>query len=394
MADQPYIKWWTSDFLTGVIDLSAEETGVYAIILTMMADRGAPVPCGDQQDRQWLARRCNLTTRAFNRALARLIDLGKLEERDGLLGNRRMLAEIRDRDKKSNQARDAAHARWEKWEAEHPLSLPFDANGENTGKKAPVKQAEKPKLNAPKKKPEPRNSAIPAERTHVSPSRRARARPEPESESIPTHPTTEPRERPGSGRGEDENDQGEGDAQPDRLARSDLWTLYEAVAEASGHNPVVPGQIDRAFSFVEEWHRLGISFDDVVIPTIKSMIAKTDDPTRTLGRFDAAIKHQHARQAATPKGSAYTAPASPIMEVEGEDERFKPVRAELLKALGPSSYCSFLNRVRLEATEKVDGTEVMQVLDDGGGWATRLKDAHRQGLLGAVAKRHGFVDVW
>lgn len=392
MADQPYIKWWTSDFLTGVIDLSAEETGVYAIILTMMADRGGPVPCGDQQDRQWLARRCNLTTRAFNRALSRLTDLGKLEERDGLLGNRRMLAEIRDRDKKSSQARDAAMARWENWRADHPLSLFDETNGENTGGKSPVKQAEKSKLNEPKKKAKPQKPAVSAERTHDLPSRRARARPEPESETIPTHPTTEPRERPGVGRGR-EDDQGEGDATPDRLARGDLWTLYEAVAQASGHNPVVPGQIDRAFGFVEEWHRLGIDFDKVVIPTIKSMIAKSDDPTRTLGRFDAAIKHQHARVAATPAGK-YRPPASPLLEPDDEDERFRPIRAALLERLGATMFCHTVNHVRFVAAEKVNGDPVLQLTDTGGGYVTRLKDGDGYSVLRNLARAHGFVDVW
>lgn len=394
MADQPYIKWWTSDFLTGVIDLSAEETGVYAILLTMMADRGGPVPCASPDDRQWLARRCNLTTRAFNRALARLTDLGKLQERNGLLGNRRMLAEILDRDKKSKQASDAAHARWAKWADENPPSLPFDTNFGNTGDLPAEKQAEKSQKNRAKKPAKPRNSAIPAENPHQSPSRRARARPEPESESTLTHPKESDSSRDAEagrdGTG-DSKDEGE---KPDRLADKDLWAKYEAVAAASGHNPVQPGQIDRAFGFVERWSKEGIDFDAVVIPTIKAAIAKSHDPTRTLGRFDAAIHHEHARHAATPKGGPYRAPESPDLEPEGEDPQFRPMRATLLERLGAVSYSNMLNRVRFESAEKVNGDLVLQIKDTGAGHANRLKDATCFSVVRNAARALGFVDVW
>jgi len=89
-VDQRYIKMWTSDFLAGVVDLNADETGCYAILLVLMADRGGPLP----DDAQWLARRCNMTTRSFNRTVARLIDLGKIERRNGMLGNQRMMMEM------------------------------------------------------------------------------------------------------------------------------------------------------------------------------------------------------------------------------------------------------------------------------------------------------------
>src|SRR3546814_5348741 len=114
MAENPYIKWWTSDFLNGVIDLTAEEIGVYAVLLALIADRGGPVT----DDPQWLARRCGTTTRGFNRIRDRLMDAGKIERRNGLLGNRRMLAEVTERDKKSKQATDAARSRWTKWHEE------------------------------------------------------------------------------------------------------------------------------------------------------------------------------------------------------------------------------------------------------------------------------------
>lgn len=400
MADQPYIKWWTSDFLTGVIDLTAEEAGVYAIILTMMADRGGPVPCADAADRQWLARRTNLTTRAFGRALTRLIDLGKLTERNGLLVNKRMMAEIKERDSRSAQARAAAEARWDKWAAEHPATLPFDApeqrNFEKTGRKSPVKLREKPAEKPAVKKAKTAENRQSGPKSASSPFVRARdtvRAPKSESESEETNPT-HPLEaaRAGPGRAEDESDQGKAAPPPGRSP--DLRALYEAVAEASGHNPVVPGQIDRAFTFVQDWHRLGIDFDTVVLPTIRSAISATNEPTRTLGRFDAAIKHQHARQAATPKGSGYRPPASPLMEPDDEDARFRPIRAALLERLGAAAYSTMLNPVRFTATEKATGEPVLRITDQGTGHAARLKDGSGHAALLAVAHAHGFGDVW
>lgn len=389
MADQPYIKWWTSDFLTGVMDLSAEETGCYAILLTMMADRGGPLPCASKDDRQWLARRCNLTTRAFNRVLGRLVDLGKLEERRGLIANRRMIAEIKARDEKSDQARAASRARWEKWEDEHPPSLPFeepgDANGENTGRKSAVKPREKIDLNAPKKSEKPRKSADPDKRTDDLPSRgrtEPRARQSQSLEHSSPHPTTTAAS--GSGRAGGQDDQQE--APRDRLGDADLWAAYQRIAEASGHNPSQPAQVDRAFGFVEAWRRDGIDFDEVVIPTIRSIIGRSHEPTRTLGRFDAAIRHEHARRGGAKKPGDYTPPPVPELEPDDEDPRFHALRRYLLKQLGPVAFASFVNRVRFRV---VDGQDAMRVENDRPG-ALALMDDHRAVMVRSWARDHGF----
>ena len=401
MADQPYIKWWTSDFLTGVIDLSAEEIGVYAILLTMMADRGGPVPCADPSDRQWLARRCNTTTRAFGRALERLIALGKIEQRAGLLGNRRMMQEIKERDRKTEQTREAARARWAKWESDHPLSL-FDPPDQKQAKKLPKKREKNSQKNSQKnsrknsqKNPlKQRNSAIRAEKTHQIPSRaravRARA---PESESeihIPTHPTREPCKRAPDQSGR----VGSGDDQSDQVGGDRLAALYRKVVRASGFRPAGQDQIDRAMGFIRAWDALGLDHDKVLIPLISAATLKADEPTRTLGRFDAAVRLAAAKQLAAPPGKPATPPEPPLIEPDGEDPQFHPVRIALLARLGPVAFARLCNRVRFEAVETATGKQALRVRDDGTGAATRLKDALGQTVLRNIAKDHGFDDVW
>lgn len=380
MADQPYIKWWTSDFLTGVIDLTAEETGVYALLLTLMADRGGPLP----DDAQWLARRCNTNTRAFNRSLNRLIDLGKIERRNDHLGNHRMMREITERDARSKQASKAAKERWAKWAAEHPPTLPFDTNSEKTAGNSQEKPPENGEKNKPKKNEKRRKSANPVKQTHETPSRPARASSKSESDPTPPQPE-EPRDDAGPGRDEEKKD---------RLGDADLKQLFDAVCEAAGFNPIQPAHIDRAFGFVERWRADGIDFDEVIIPTIKAMIAKSPDPTRTLGRFDAAVRHENARRSAQPKGTTYRAPAEPILDHDGETDTMRAFRADLLEQVGPALYCALGNHLRLSEVEGPGGKRVLEVKDAGKGQAARLKDGGGGRMLTGLARRHGYDEAW
>jgi hypothetical protein len=85
------------------------------------------------------------------------------------------------------------------------------------------------------------------------------------------------------------------------LANADLKVLYDAVCEASGFTSADPGAISRAFAQIERWRNNGFDFDEVVIPTIRHCIANDlpePGPTRTLGRFNKAITHEHARRKA------------------------------------------------------------------------------------------------
>lgn len=382
MAASPWIKFYTSDFLNGVADLEADEIGVYTVILALIWDRGAPIA----DDPSWLARRSGTSTRRFNQIKAKLIGLGKIEIRNGMIGNHRAIAEVARRDAKSDTARKAALARWHG--ASEP-ELPLDeddpprarahgpaANGRIIPAKKADSSQEQTDLKTGKPDQKPQKSAKTDDADASSPSR-ARAAQKPESRII-SHPDSE---------------SGTPDP-PGRLDDRDLQALVDASCEAAGYRPISPAQIDRAFRIVEEWRKEGIDFDDVVIPSIKAVVAESSDPTRTLGRFSARIRHEHARRKAKgDAGRPYVPPASPVLEIADEAPIFRDVRKDLLERMGPAAYSHWCNSVRFEDVADAGANRrPMRVHDNNRG--SRLVDADRATIVRAVARAHGFTDVW
>lgn len=85
MSERPWYKRYPSDFVSGTIMLSAEEKGVYAILLDLMYDKGEAIV----DDAQWLGRVCGCTTRRFNQIKQVLADQNKIILRDGFITNNR-----------------------------------------------------------------------------------------------------------------------------------------------------------------------------------------------------------------------------------------------------------------------------------------------------------------
>lgn len=365
----PWVKFFTSDFLTGVGDLAADEIGVYTVILALMWDRGAPIP----DDPAWLARRSGTSTRRFNQIRAKLIAAGKLEARNGLLGNRRAIAEVEARDKKSSQARSAALQRWHGHnEPELPLETNADYPEIKTGK-----TQEQIDLKTPKEKPKPQKPADSSMRTHDSLSR-ARATPEDSEESDSTHP-----------------DSVELTPEPGRLANADLKDLYDAVVDATGFRSSSPEAIDRALKQVERWKAEGVDFETIVLPTIRKAVADSSEPTRTLGRFVKAVAHEHARAKAKGRnGQSYEPPSSPVLEPAGEDPVFRPIRAQLLERLGAKLYCWTANRVTFEDGREEGSTRLPMIIKGPSHEVEELRHGRTSTLLRTIAKAHGFTDVW
>lgn len=380
MADAPYIKWWTSDFLTGVIDLSAEETGCYAILLSMMADRGGPLRFETPADRQHLARRCNQTTRAFNRCTTRLLDLGKLQDRNGWLGNKRMMAEILDRDKRSAAARKAAHAKWDKWRDEHPPTLPFEHEDQSYDEVTPILQPEKlaqkpAQKTAVKNEETPENSRS-GQKGAQSPSRAGAIRahvPEPESESY-----------------ERSNDS-KGSGVEDETAIDRLW---EQVSAAAGFAPSSAHRIAEATDLVRQWRDAGIDFGKTVLPAIREVVTGSADPTSSLKRFDARIRHAHARLTGADKPGARTPIPEPLLHVDDEPPACDALRRDLLEHMGPRTYAVMCNGLRFTEGDLAGSDKVLQVRDTGAGQATRFLDSFTRPAMRSLAKRHGWADAW
>lgn len=81
MGEQPFIKFYPSDFLGGTSGLSPAERGVYITLLCLIYEADGPIKRDDSR----LARCCGAPKAAFQRTLEALIDQGKIVEGDGML---------------------------------------------------------------------------------------------------------------------------------------------------------------------------------------------------------------------------------------------------------------------------------------------------------------------
>lgn len=106
----PYIAFYPSDWLGGTRGLSAHETGVYITLVCMMYEAEGAIAHADER----LARACGTTVPLFRKALASLINGGKIIAEDGTLWNDRVERELEKRTEKMENARNSAKARWKK----------------------------------------------------------------------------------------------------------------------------------------------------------------------------------------------------------------------------------------------------------------------------------------
>jgi uncharacterized protein YdaU (DUF1376 family) len=380
----PWIKFFAGDFLNGVADLQADEIGAYIVILSLIWDRGAPIP----DDAAWLARRAGMSTRRFNQVRGKLIGLGKIEARNGLLGNKRAIAEVQARDKKSDQARGAALARWHgHQEPELPLGEQ-ETGGLNADylENKREKTQEQIDLESRKSSKKPQKSAKEGDADAFSLSR-ARAFQSPEDIQTNEHMSL-------SVSADAEIVE---EAEEPKLDHRDLMALLGACTGAAGFNPVSPGAIVRELEWVKSWREAGIDFDRIVIPTIRSIVAKTTDPTSSLKRFDRHVRLEHAKAQGAAKNNGskpYRPPDHPRIEIEGEDGAMASLRRDLLEALGPSAYCIFANPIRLEAvTDAGAGRSPLRIRDPRPG-SLNIMDGDRAGIVRSIARKHGFDDIW
>jgi hypothetical protein len=79
---------------------------------------------------------------------------------------------------------------------------------------------------------------------------------------------------------------------------------------------------------------------------------------------------------------------------EGEAPIIAEIRKDLLQRLGPRAYCILVNDVRFEAvTSAGAGRKPLRIIDDRNP-ASRLMDGDRVSIVTAIARAHGFTDVW
>lgn len=366
MNKAPWVKFFPSDFLNGIADLDGEAIGCYTVILALIWDRGQPI----EDDGQWIARRCGVSTRAWNnRIKPKLIATGKIEVREGLIGNRRAIEEIEKRDQISDVRRAAALARWHgEDQPELPLSSDYLENNGGYSE-------DKNDLISRKKQQKPQKQAESDDAHAFSTRARARTRgqrPESKRSNVESRPAREARKQ-----------QKEANVKYDDQS---FDMIFGAICQAAGHSPP-DDMIDRSREFVRRWRDAGISVDDVILPTIQRLMAETDDPiTSSLKRFDRDIVGANAQSSARSANARRSAKTLPKFNIEGEDERMITIRKDIAKTIGDVAYCRFAQPTSFRIDEDVIRLE--------GIWANGLKDECGIGRLRKIAEAHGFRDIW
>lgn len=387
-SDAPWTKWFHDDFLQGcaAANLTAEEIGVYAVVLSLIASRGGPI----EDDRRWIAGRAGLSVRRLNQIMDRLGDIpNKLVIRNDMIGNHKMLGVVKERDKKSAQARDAAHARWHGDEAELPLGSPISPRSPTLSQD---KVALYPEIISPKNEQNPQKSANSDDADASSLRARARTQRLRDSERIiqPTESLTTPRERPG-----DRSPDPVVEVDPAPIRQPDLKALLDQCSEASGYFPVSPGQITASIDQVKAWRDDGIDFEAVVLPTIRQLCSASSDPTSSLKRFDRQVRHEHARHGnAKLNGSAPPTPLpDPITRFDDESPEIEPIRRAMLKRMGRAPYAASAHSVRLEIAEG-HGPHQRVLYAHQRGRFSAFWDGNNPAMMRTIAQAHGLADAW
>ena len=106
----PFIRWYASDFLTGIRGLKSYQIGIYTVLLNEMYERCSPLPINIDK----LSWQCGCTKPVFVKTLSMLKAEGKIIIKDGGLWNDRVEIEFNYRQNKISAAKTGANARWKK----------------------------------------------------------------------------------------------------------------------------------------------------------------------------------------------------------------------------------------------------------------------------------------
>ena len=93
MSRVPYFNFYPADFMNGVRGLTAQEVGVYTMILCRIYEESGPVEYHVRR----LATYCGMREATFTAVVEKLVDLDKLQVLDGHLSQRRAMEEIQKR---------------------------------------------------------------------------------------------------------------------------------------------------------------------------------------------------------------------------------------------------------------------------------------------------------
>ena len=106
----PYFRFYPSDFMRGVRGLTAQEVGVYTMLLCRMYEESGPIECHILR----LSTYCGMREATFEKTLNKLVALGKINLANGMLSNDRAEIEISNRSNDLKIASAAGKASAEK----------------------------------------------------------------------------------------------------------------------------------------------------------------------------------------------------------------------------------------------------------------------------------------
>lgn len=89
----PYFDFYPADFMHGVRGLSAQDVGVYTMILCRIYEENGPV----EHNAMRLSTYCGMREATFVKTLEKLVDLDKFQVAGGMISNRRAMVEISNR---------------------------------------------------------------------------------------------------------------------------------------------------------------------------------------------------------------------------------------------------------------------------------------------------------
>lgn len=112
MSESPFVNFYTSDFLGGTAGMTAATRGVYITLLCLIYETERPLT----QSMETLARRCGCTLPALNKALAALVEEGKMTVGPDGIWSPKCEKHITSRRERRNSAKAAAEKRWQKSE--------------------------------------------------------------------------------------------------------------------------------------------------------------------------------------------------------------------------------------------------------------------------------------